>query len=63
MTEEAAKKKWCPQAIQSSNREVFNRGDKGEIHGACLCLASECMMWRWNTEMKGFGHCGLGGKP
>jgi hypothetical protein len=64
MTEEEAKEKWCPMAGQRPLAEHEK------------CVASECMMWRWNTAgfkycdgdrvdvpSKTDGYCGLGGKP
>jgi hypothetical protein len=67
MTEEEAKKKWCPMANYQSygNRPPFDKGI--EIQ----CIASDCMMWRGiptrDEAENGFylkdGYCGLGGKP
>lgn len=56
MTEEEAKKKWCPHAQMSRNN---------------CCVASGCMMWRLveqspvdaYDEIKPMGgYCGLAGK-
>ncbi len=69
MTEEEAKTKWCPMvrinvALNAAQGVgAFNR-DGGDFD----CIASDCMMWRWNTRIKiGYkyegGYCGLGGKP
>ena len=78
MTEEEAKTKWCPEA------RVFD-SDGGSAAGAnrklgydwasrTNCIASDCMMWRWefdeyqivgdNGEQKSLtmGFCGKGGK-
>lgn len=68
MTEDEAKTKWCPQS-----RYVYGFGDHpqnrwkqegGEALNplACRCIASECMMWRWWSEDKGTGYCGLAGE-
>lgn len=58
MTEEEAKKKWCPFA-RSIGWEMFRDGEQavtmnrmpdGAAHTGCLCLGSACMAWgvRWN---------------
>lgn len=79
-TEEEAKKKWCPMArtcytdaregSSVSNRTIGPDGN-GSTYGA-RCLGSDCMMWRWETEIcpekqeivnSNKGYCGLAGKP
>lgn len=71
MHTEEAKKKWCPmtKTIALSGNDV----DKRHIDGLARCIASECMMWRWNKPRKAMkwarrnnwvpekftGHCGL----
>lgn len=70
MTEEEAKTKWCPMVRWYGNanqyEDVFdNRGYN------CTCVASGCMMWRWNYKKEENrdlykdhdGYCGLAGKP
>ncbi len=60
MTEDEAKKKWCPKARENSRR-VFSDS----------CIGSGCMAWRWSkiessSEVlisKKDGFCGLAGKP
>lgn len=50
MTEDEAKKKWCPHArIKGSNRayEVGEGGVAVLVDGRPLCIASACMAWRW----------------
>lgn len=55
MTEEEARKKWCPMT-----------GDQRD-----KCIASDCMMWRWILRTQAeilvdaplIGYCRLGGKP
>jgi hypothetical protein len=72
MTEEEAKKKWCPMREMGFDNVVKD----------FTCIASDCMMWRIiDTHIKidkdtyctsvrclsgcnyGKGYCGLGGKP
>ena len=60
MTEEEAKKKWCPKAIQPIPTDcgwtgAYNRTEKGEVGSGCFCLGFECMAWRnvlglWHQE-------------
>jgi hypothetical protein len=73
MTEEQARKKWCPMtrflyAEGDSSRGVYAvavNTDRPES----LCVGSECMMWRWDEkeeEAHGLdgtecGYCGLAG--
>ena len=76
MTEEEAKKKWCPMVRISgagSSGAISNRGctDEG-VHDdmAQMCMASDCMAWRWEEQcetclqagLKESGYCGLAGK-
>jgi len=85
MTTEEAKTKWCPMArtaaiITNESDEItdiksaYNKVSQPEgfiVPASCLCIASECMMWRWNEYLTGIpndkqtrtGYCGLGGKP
>ena len=61
MTEEDAKKCWCPFARASytdknGNAHIGtpsgnNRSAKGEPMIACLCIASKCAAWHW-SEMR-----------
>jgi hypothetical protein len=64
MTEDEAKKKWCPMTrniqVMGMNRNTIDYSDYKSN-----CLASECMMWRWVIKEgypNGRGYCGLGGK-
>lgn len=67
LTEEEAKEKWCPQ-VRLGNDIGCNKNPNHK--SGCSCVASECMMWREETEVrvKGgvgriYGWCGLGGTP
>lgn len=71
MTEEEAKQKWCPMVripyTMDPGAFVHNRDADGYISAslAYKCIASDCMMWRWEDEaigMKKHGYCGLAGK-
>lgn len=81
MTENEAKEKWCPYSIVHDRGAGINRTNDDDepfdIQGN-MCVASQCMAWRWvpdelqkfvqgETDMnlcKGkIGYCGLSGKP
>jgi len=62
LTEEEAKKKWCPESRAApilmpdvtisciTNRDVSLAVDPGLQYPATQnCIASECMAWRWKT--------------
>jgi hypothetical protein len=58
MTEEEAKKKWCPYG---KRQQLIN----DPFH---CCIGSDCMMWRvshyiGSNKMVPVGYCGLAGKP
>ena len=64
LAEEQARTKWCPKALsangvepESGNVSVNRVFQKGGADRDCLCLASDCMAWRW--EM-GFDHMPFG---
>ena len=77
MTESEAYEKWCPmyRVTAFGNESADNRGcDEAREAGFFNCLASDCMMWRWQEYSVVFetghedkdrklGYCGLGGKP
>jgi len=74
MTEEEAKKKWCPfrRYVSLDGLGLFN-GTNPRLN----CLGSQCMAWRATAnevgptppnergviEYKPAGYCGLAGKP
>ena len=53
--------------IEPNNGKGGEFFDTGELNEQCLCIASECMAWRWVDRMcpenKEQGYCGLAGKP
>ncbi len=59
MTEAQAKMKWCP-LVRVIEDDGGNRSEKG-VPAAALCIASECMAWRWGSTTQGF--CGAFGVP
>lgn len=64
MTEEDAKKRWCPMVrhTQFFNDCLDNRGSFGSNdHIANACIASACALG-CDDEGKWLGHCGLRGK-
>ena len=75
LTEEEAKKKWCP--MSRSGDGGTNRGSSDtnypKIYADDFCVASGCMMWRREKDTYGDdygkdipetnGYCGLGGRP
>jgi hypothetical protein len=61
MTEKEAETKWCPMFTLICSKQ--NQVERTRHN----CIASECMMWRWNIDegdgrhgTRGF--CGVGGK-
>jgi len=60
MTENEAKKKWCPYARASdlghSPVSVNRRGNFPDQD--CYCIASSCMAWRWNGDSPAFPDAG-----
>ena len=57
MTEDEAKTKWCPFAIEASfNRVGINRNLEGDP--ITPCIGSSCMAWRWID-----GEPSITGKP
>lgn len=75
MTPEEARTKWCPMVRHSGDYDepASNRAADGFPVGLRrvtdsawnLCVAEDCMMWRWHplTEpAKSSGYCGLAGE-
>lgn len=76
MTEDEAKKRWCPFArLYNMNRaHEMVSAPEPEWPAQCACIASACMAWRWTDPLyqnpalaelnkDRNGHCGLAGKP
>ena len=66
LTEQEAKKKWCPFArpMSANGQTIINRNVTGEISAKSMCIGSACMAWRDSAEnVIGIGYCGLAGKP
>jgi len=71
MTEDEAKKKWCPMVRigVSSDRNWFDNHNGNNVF--TYCISSDCMMWRQdltreeaeNGYKAASGFCGLGGRP
>lgn len=66
MTEDEARKKWCPfvrtglTAGMAVNRHVSDTpGGVEGVWDETRCIASDCMMWRWKDAEKDNGFCGL----
>ena len=63
MTEEEAKKKWCPMVRtgltmgMAVNHHIDMMPGGQGVHDETRCIASDCMMWRFTTT----GYCGLAG--
>jgi hypothetical protein len=48
MTEEEARKKWCPQVRYFVDADGLGRTNMPE--DSCRCIASDCMAWRWSYD-------------
>lgn len=72
MTEDEAKKKWCPFARNAKAEDYGcqNRLAWGEPDKSCMCIGTACMAWRYQSDVEAYegqtitdGYCGLAGKP
>lgn len=62
MTEDEAKKKWCPHGrVRGVKLAGYNRLPNGRKSNNSLCIGSACMAWRLVPE-EHVGFCGLAGK-
>ena len=60
LTEDEARKKWCPFVRQTRGSDFPYNRDHNDLDG-CRCIASDCMAWRWSNPHE--GHCGLASAP
>ena len=65
ITEEHAKRLWCPFAttssIASGQHGAGIYDTRGQSKGFTNCIAGDCMAWRW-YKTKNKGYCKLIGK-
>lgn len=71
MTEDEARKKWCPQArVWDTQAEGLAAPTHNRVEidfnswwspPSASCVASACMAWR--TTSSQHGYCGLAGRP
>jgi len=70
-TEDEARKAWCPMARAGYDGLSVNRGDNAKPDRDCVCIASQCMAWRWRFETAASraaaggrqGYCGAFARP
>jgi hypothetical protein len=66
VTEEDARKRWCPEVRTPGGNLVVHKGHDTRMG---KCISSDCMAWRWfdNTDDQAIkeplGYCGKAGKP
>lgn len=73
VTEEQARKKWCPFVRVEGNNRLYNTTTDGfdAEHRFQHCIGSMCMAWRVfsfsyareEAAPERHGYCGLAGKP
>lgn len=79
LTEDEARKKWCPMARYVADSNDPNTANRWVRISTCCCIASDCMAWRWEPWVNGSpangprnnngeqrdprGYCGAFGKP
>jgi len=62
VTEQEARRKWCPMVNIASPPGGLHRIISSRELGL-KCIASGCMLWRLaDPDRKDSGYCGLGGK-
>lgn len=66
LTETEAKTKWCPFSRTGAYTDIgntiaitTNRDPRPDVQSSCNCIASECMMWKWEKDYVNRGRCGL----
>ena len=55
MTEQEAKKRWCPMVRFSTGVDDGNASNRWLNYPSpaeCSCIASGCMMWRWSEYQR-----------
>ena len=54
MTEQEARKKWCPHALLTDGGMMYNRNALAPdvLQNGANCIASDCMMYRTTGEKK-----------
>ncbi len=62
MSEETAKKTWCPLArvvkhTHATLETTVNRNEERAAHSKCLCLGPDCQLWEAGWEVD--GECGM----
>jgi hypothetical protein len=69
-TEEKACHRWWARYNGSNRWTMKGRGANTikQLTESSRCIASECMMWRWDRDdltgnLEKWGYCGLAGKP
>ena len=71
MTEDEARKRWCPQTARPVPVYATTITGSGASEFQLItgldsrnrCIASACMAWRWHRGVPAGGYCGLAGKP
>ena len=75
MTEEEARKRWCPFVRYATRDDGGDYPERAHVvtgnrflhkpgPGLTNCIASGCMAWRWTGfPAERLGYCGLAGKP
>lgn len=65
MNEDEAKTKWCPLALNNACTRNAPDNPLGEpvIPDGAKCIASDCMMWRWDIAPARAEHIGLDVQP
>jgi hypothetical protein len=62
LTNEEAKKKWCPFVRLPHNRSMVNSQDYkiGDPVLGSHCIGSKCAVWQWDYKEVGeVGYCGM----
>lgn len=62
-TEAEAETKWCsPGQVVTDGTDIFSSQDPTTgLSARLLCIASDCMSWRWADSAQTKGYCGRAG--